>query len=314
LEKIVILNFHKQLVAMALVASFSVNIAFAAGYADIAKNDSVELSREEVNTLISEFNYAMDGWDGADSAVKEDAEARLKDGLVSLLENGVSAEAIQAEVENKIINARKKQEYRNLVASLKAQNASEEKIAVASMEFMTSTSATGAAFAGGAAGVNYKRIGLIVGAIIVAAVITIVVIKCKGKKKHHDKPCPPKDDKPCPPKDDKPCPPKDDKPCPPKDDKPCPPKDDKPCPPKDDKPCPPKDDKPCPPKDEKPCPPKDEKPCPPKDEKPCPPKHEEKPCAPKHEEKPCAPKHEEKKPCAPKNQEHKDGHKKPCDK
>jgi len=170
-------------------------------------------SNTQIEDLLNDFQYQMDGWDGVNSAVKEDAQARLSDGLKSLVDSGVKAEEIQSVMEKKILAKNKKAEYKALVESLKAQNLSEVEVAKAAMSFMSATNATGSAFAGGGAtsGGHWKKGALLAGFLVVAIVTVVVVVKChKGKKHHPKKPtddCPPKNED-CPPQKED-CPPVD---------------------------------------------------------------------------------------------------------
>jgi len=86
-----------------------------------------------VGEVFDEYQHFMDDWDGKDESYKAEYDARLRDNLNDLIADGVSLTDIQTEMENRILNPKKKKEYRAFLESLKQQNLSEDKMAQASM-------------------------------------------------------------------------------------------------------------------------------------------------------------------------------------
>jgi hypothetical protein len=101
---------HKQLLGLTLIGALSVNAALANPVAS-TRSISSTLSRnsETIQALFNDYQYEMDDWNGSDFYYKKDADTKLSEGLKDLLKDKVSIKEIQTEMENRILNPRKKE-------------------------------------------------------------------------------------------------------------------------------------------------------------------------------------------------------------
>ncbi|MDD4976964.1 MAG: hypothetical protein PHY93_21610, partial [Bacteriovorax sp.] len=140
-------KFYKTAMSVLLISTITVTTTEAAiGQLTTVASVNVVSAQQlknfsQVENIFNEYQYEMDGWDGSNVYTKKDADQRLTSNLNNVIASGISAEEIQAVMENRIINPAKKNEYRQVVESLKIQNASNEKIAKATISFMSDSSA-----------------------------------------------------------------------------------------------------------------------------------------------------------------------------
>lgn len=186
-----------KLMSAVLISSLMMSSSYAA-INQPAQEDSLAVKVQglrnfsEIDNVFSQYQYEMDGWDGSDPHFVKDAELRLHDDLNSLMASGVSVKDIQAVMEERILSPKARAEYRSIVEALKVQKASPDEISRVAMNFMRDNQASGSAFSSDGARINYKRVAVIVGAILVAAVIVVSIKKnCDDKKDPPKPPVPP---------------------------------------------------------------------------------------------------------------------------
>jgi len=106
---------HKQILGLTLIGALSTNAALAGSVA-VGRSIASTMSKntEEIQRVFNDYQYEMDDWNGSDFYYKKDAEQRLAEGLKDLLSRGVSVQEIQVQMENKILNPRKKMNTESL--------------------------------------------------------------------------------------------------------------------------------------------------------------------------------------------------------
>lgn len=178
-----------KLMSAVLISSLMMSSSYAAINQAAASEDAFAVKVQgirnfaDIDNVFSQYQYEMDGWDGSDLNVKREAELRLHEDLNNLMASGVSAKEIQSVMEGRILSPKARGEYRMIVEALKVQKASPDEISKVAMNFMNSNQASGSAFSSSdGARINYKRIAVIAGAVILAAVIVISIKNCKDKK------------------------------------------------------------------------------------------------------------------------------------
>lgn len=176
-----------KLMSAVLISSLMMSSSYAA-ISQAAAEDSLAVKVQglrnfsEIDNVFSQYQFEMDGWDGSDFNAVNDAEQRLRDDLDALVASGVSAKDIQAVMEARILSPKARAEYKSIVEALKVQKASPDEISRVAMNFMRNNQVSGSAFSSDGARINYKRMALIVGAVLVAAVIVVSIKNCKDKK------------------------------------------------------------------------------------------------------------------------------------
>lgn len=194
-----------KLMSAVLISSLMVSSSYAAIHQPAVAEDSMAVKIQglrnyaDIDNVFSQYQFDMDGWDGSDLQFKKEADQRLNEDLNNLIASGVSAEDIQSVMEGRILSPAARAEYKMIVEALKVQKASQEDVSKVAMNFMINNQASGSAFSSDGARINYKRIALIAGAAILAAVIVVSIKNCKDKKV--DPPQPPVP--PVPPSDPK---------------------------------------------------------------------------------------------------------------
>ncbi len=177
-----------KLMSAVLISSLMMSSSYAAINQAAVSEDAFAVKVQgirnfaDIDNVFSQYQYEMDGWDGSDFGVKNEAEQRLHQDLNQLMSSGVSAQEIQSVMEARILSPKARAEYRMIVEALKVQKASAEEISKVAMNFMNSNQASGSAFSSDGARINYKKIAVIAGAVILAAVIVISIKNCKDKK------------------------------------------------------------------------------------------------------------------------------------
>lgn len=140
------------------------------------------LTDVSINEVFDRFHYAMNvEWDQKDESFKEQAAQDLKSSLLALEASGITLEEIQKYMEENILDAKTKIEYKRLLAALESQNASQDEATLAVMNFMEKNHSHGLSFYGE---------GVIRGggklSIVVAVLVVVVVTHLLFRKKSHD--------------------------------------------------------------------------------------------------------------------------------
>lgn len=114
-------------------------------------------------------------WDQKDPYFKKQVQQDFNDNLMNLIKDGVSPSEIQVYMENALLDSKTKNEYKELMSSIKAQGMSPEAGAKAAVAFMDATYESGATFNSSLGGGGNSYIFVV---IIVAAIIYVLI--------HHD--------------------------------------------------------------------------------------------------------------------------------
>ena len=140
----------------------------------------MEVSTEKrIGNAFNKFRYDMTvEWNQQDAYFKEYAQTEFENSLLALRAEGVTVEDIQTYMEKSILDAKTKNDYRRLVASMKKQDISEDEASVVAMNFMEKNYSQSASFSSGSSA-NYKKIAIIVGVVIIGVVTFLIIRNCK---------------------------------------------------------------------------------------------------------------------------------------